>query len=347
MSQIGFMMILSGCQTPPELAISVVTQAPPPSVTSSVAVVQMTAVFTPTLPPVATPSVIPSRTLLALEEDADRGREMGLPTNTPLPPTVTLTPSPTAIPTKPWLLKLSHPGGDGGTSHDIFFGRLMPDVILFEDGQLLVRDEENISEKWFENQWYWETYLSQDEVLDLISQIEAEGFFEKVQNRNLSEIDWLYNFDETTEFSDGVDGTLLCVNFNDTQNCLSLYGPYLPYLVPEIANTLALIQDFHPTDKAYTSFKPESMVLRVELMTNHIITDAFPQIWPANLPALSQLLERYPTGVIPLEGDDAMAVFSLFNFQIDDGIFVEDGVEYYVIGRPFLPNEAIDSFWHS
>lgn len=52
----------------------------------------------------------------------------------------------------------------------------MPDVILFEDGQLLVRDEENISEKWFENQWYWETYLSQDEVLDLISQIEAEGF---------------------------------------------------------------------------------------------------------------------------------------------------------------------------
>jgi hypothetical protein len=34
----------------------------------------------------------------------------------------------------------------------------------------------------------------------------------------------------------------------------------------------------------------------------------------------------------------------LFDAQIDDGIFVDDGMEYYMISRPLLPSEAPDRF---
>ena len=93
------------------------------------------------------------------------------PTQTPVPPTATLIP--TAMPTKPWLIELSYPGGDGGTNYDAYFGRGMPDLILFADGQLLIRDRNDVSNNWFENEWYLETYLFPGEIEELFLQIES------------------------------------------------------------------------------------------------------------------------------------------------------------------------------
>lgn len=264
------------------------------------------------------------------------------PTETPVPPTATA--MPTAIPTKPWLIQLSYPGGDGGTNYDKYFGRGMPDLILFNDGQMLIRDRNDISKSWLENEWFVEIFLAQDEIQELFAQIESAGFFEKIQERSNSDADWLYNFDETTEFSDGVGGPLLCITLGDETNCIPIYAPYIPYLVPEIANTLSLIQDFHPADKVYIPYAPETMNLWIEPMRDTIRTDEVSQTWPENLPAVSQLLEQYPSGIVRLHGDEAMPFFTLFDSQIDDGLFSDDGIEYYMISRPLLPSEAPDRF---
>ncbi|MCC6602669.1 MAG: hypothetical protein IT327_05635 [Anaerolineae bacterium] len=264
------------------------------------------------------------------------------PSQTPVPPTAT--PIPTAIPTKPWLIKLSYPGGDGGTNYDKYFGRGMPDLILFNDGQMLIRDRNDISKSWFENEWFVEIFLSQAEIQELFAQIESAGFFEKIQVRSNNDADWLYNFDETTEFSDGVGGPLLCIALGDETNCIQMYAPYIPYLVPEIANTLSLVQGFHPADKDYTLYAPGTLILWIEPMRDTIRTDEVSQTWPENLPTVSQLLVEYPSGIVLLHGDEAMPFFTLFDSQIDDGIFSDDGMEYYMISRPLLPSEAPDRF---
>lgn len=282
------------------------------------------------------------------------------PTNTPLPtPTATPTqtpqatppsllfwntPTPTAIPTKPLLIWLGYTGGDGGTNYDEYFGRGMPDLVLFTDGQLLLRDKNEISGRSFEDEWYIETFLSPEEILNLYLQIEASDFFIKVQAGNKYSDEWLYNFDETTQFSDGAGGPALCIYHEDKRNCVEIYGPYIPYLVPEIANTLSLIQGFHPANKDYTLYAPETMILWIEPMRDTIRTDEVSQTWPENLPAVSQLLEEYPSGIVLLHGDEAMTFFTLFDSQINDGIFSDDGVEYYMILRPLLPSEAPDRF---
>lgn len=286
----------------------------------------------------------PSPTNTAISSPPAMLTQTPQPTQTLLPPTVP--PTPTAIPTKPWLIWLSYPGGDGGSNYDEYFGRGMPDLILFSDGQLLLRDKNETSQRWFENEWYIETYLSLEEIQNLFLQIEAAGFFTKLQEGSGYSEDWLYNFDETTQFSDGVGGPALCVYHEDKRNCVEIYGPYIPYLVPEIANTLSLIQDFHPADKIYTPYAPETMILWIETMRENIGTDEIPQIWPEELPTVLELLEQYPSGVVLLQADEAMTYFTLFDEQIDNGIFVDDGMEYYMIGRPLLPlqYESPDSF---
>lgn len=282
------------------------------------------------------------------------------PTHTPLPsPTATPTqtpqatppsllfwntPTPTAIPTKPLLIWLGYTGGDGGTNYDEYFGRGMPDLVLFTDGQLLLRAKNEISERISEDEWYIETFLSPEEIQNLYLQIEATGFFTKVQARNRYSDDWLYNFDETTQFSDGAPGPALCIYHEDKHNCLEIYGPYIPYLVPEIATTLSLIQDFRPADKVYKSYVPETMILWIEPMRDTIRTDEASQTWPENLPSVSEILGEYPSGIVLLHADEAITFFTFFDSQIGDGIFTDDGMEYYMISRPLLPSEAPDRF---
>lgn len=266
------------------------------------------------------------------------------PSQTPEPPTATI--MPTAMPTKPWMIWLSYSGGDGGTNYDIYFGRGLPDLILFTDGQLLLRDKNELTERWFESEWYVETYLSPEEVQNLFVQIETAGFFTKIQGEFEYSDDWLYNFDETTQFSDGAGGPALCIYREDKRTCLEIYGPYIPYLIPEIATTLSLIQNFYPADKVYAPYTPETMILWIEPMRDTIRTDEVPQMWPKNLPIVSQLLEQYPSGIVPLHGDEIDSFFTLFDAQINDGIFTDVGMEYYMIGRPLLPlqYESPDSF---
>ena len=320
---------LAGCLPESIEQVTVAVTRPRPIATSNIATI--VANISPTPSPTTT-LASPTQTVI---DDFDRGMETPRPTSTPKPPTVTPTPSPT----KPWLISLTFPGGDGGTNYDTYFGRGMPDLILFADGQLLLRDKNDDSNNWFESEWYLETHLSQVEIEDLFINIESLGFFTQLEKRTQPESEWLYNFDETTQFTDGAGGATLCI-FNEGPNCISIYGPHIPYLVPEIGNTLTLTQNFHPNDKNYVPYEPEIMILRIQPTTDGPSTDEVAQFWPEDLPTVRELLERYPSGVAFFQAHEAMTYFELFNMKIDDAIFISEGIEYYMIGRPLLPTES-------
>ena len=102
---------------------------------------------------------------------------------TPRRPTATLTntpidmsqptepPSSYPAPAKPILLAFGIFGGDGGTSYDIFFGRDMPSLILYSDGQLLIgafshTDPDGYSQK----------MLSPSEMCTLLQRLKQRAF---------------------------------------------------------------------------------------------------------------------------------------------------------------------------
>lgn len=327
---------LAGCLPESVELVTVAVTRPLPTATLNTATA--VANTSATLSPTSTSTTLANPTDPVIE-DFDRGMETPLPTSTPKLPTATPTPYPTPFPTKPWLISLTFPGGDGGTDYDTMFGRRMPDLILFADGQLLLRDKNDSSNNWFENEWYLETTLSQEEIDELFVQIESLGFFTQLEKRTQPESEWLYNFDETTQFTDGAGGVTLCI-YKEEHNCIAIYGPHIPYLVPEIGNTLMLIQNFNPTDKNYVPYEPDMMILRIQPMQDFHATDEVAQTWPEDLPPVSELLKQYPSGAALFQEDEAMKYFELFDLKINDAIFVSEGIEYYMIARPLLPAEA-------
>lgn len=182
-------------------------------------------------------------------------------------------------------------------------------------------------------------YPKVNEIDELFVQIETLGFFTQLAKRTQPESEWLYNFDETTQFTDGAGGVTLCI-YKEERNCIAIYGPHIPYLVPEIGNTLTLIQNFHPTDKNYAPYEPDMMILWIQPMQDSHTTDEVAQTWPENLPPVSELLEQYPSGAAFFQKDEAVTYFKLFDLKIDDAIFVSESIEYYMIARPLLPAES-------
>ena len=111
------------------LALMACTSTPPQASTTTREVSDPTPTLTKTALPTATHTPTPTRTPTIAHTS----------TPTTIPPTA-YTPSPTPGPIKPILLEFGTTGGDGGTSDDVFFGREMPSLVLYTDGQLLMGD---------------------------------------------------------------------------------------------------------------------------------------------------------------------------------------------------------------
>jgi hypothetical protein len=87
----------------------------------------------------ATPTSTEKTTPTATRAATATQRPTATLTNTPIDMSQpTEPPSPYPAPAKAVLLAFGIFGGDGGTSYDIFFGRDMPSLILYSDGQLLI-----------------------------------------------------------------------------------------------------------------------------------------------------------------------------------------------------------------
>jgi hypothetical protein len=65
-------------------------------------------------------------------------------------------------------------GGDGGEITDHYYGRGTPDLIIYGDGQIIIRDG-----TYRESLTFREAYLTPLEMCDLRREIEATGFLRK------------------------------------------------------------------------------------------------------------------------------------------------------------------------
>lgn len=196
-------------------------------------------------------------------------------TNTPVPPT---TATPTLLPTKDVLLQFGVFGGDGGSLSDFYFGRDIPTLVLYSDGQLLIQ-KEDIGGVWFE-----ETILTTPQICSLLLEVENTGFFEAE--------DSIYNFDDSTQYSDGGTDFIIQVN-GKRHKTVSIYYSYVPYLILEIKRALNLESNYSPPPNM-TYYQPQHMLLWIEQGLGdsvYLPPDPTSQPWPANISSLD-ILEK-------------------------------------------------------
>ncbi|MBK9053826.1 MAG: hypothetical protein IPL78_23835 [Chloroflexi bacterium] len=170
---------------------------------------QQTATITPTLTLTLTPSPRPATATPTPYQFS---------THTPIP-YVTMTPFPTVTPVsvypvKQVFIQAGGFGGDGGSAEDSYWGRDTPNLIIYTDGQVIVK-----TGSWEENFAFLSGQLSSDELCSLLGKLEVTGYF--------NPIDMIYAFDETTQFSDGAGNYVIQVNgpiYNSVRYLCAVYG---------------------------------------------------------------------------------------------------------------------------
>lgn len=270
---------------------------------------------TPTLLPTHTPSPLPtatpSHTPTITPSDTPTHTPTATPTTTPFP-TVTALPT---IETKTVFLQYGGFGGDGGSNTDLYYGRDLPSLVIYMDGQVLLRG----------GNYYLETFISSEEMCYLWGQLKSFGFFE--------EYDPLYAFDETTQYSDGAGVFVLHVNGPLTKQIFA-YSDYLNYLVPPLKQSYDFIENYRPFSN--TSYMPERIILWIEeipLPEGHTVV-----AWPDTLPAIKDLWADTLNGQVLIEGELVTPLMELFDSTTDNW-FSDNNSTYFVIIRPLLPNE--------
>lgn len=271
------------------------------------------------------------------------------PTQTPTPsttpmPTATETPTPTPIPTKQVLIQYGIFGGDGGYNTDFYLGRDTPDLVIYTDGQLLIR---NFSDEG-SGDWFMETTLTISQICSLLSRIEQTGFFSIQGNGTYEEYDPIYQFDDSVMYSGGAPDYVIQIN-GERHKYVTIYRPYEPYLIPEVRATLEIIRniirDYSSTE--LTVYKAKYLLLWIEKgkgRAAYVTPVPTPQIWPVEFPPLETLLRNENETQVFVEGDYVEPILSLFGDRFTDKLFKAEGQTYYVIARPLLPHETPQQF---
>src|SRR5688572_11350718 len=182
-------------------------------------------------------------------------------TTTPFP---TVTSSARIEPTKAVFVQFGFYGGDGGNDYDAYLGRDAPRLVLYTDGQFILKSDGA----------FIETMVTADEMCSLRSQIEQTGFL------NASE-----PFITTDEYlGDGAGEVIIQIN-GERNNKVNIYGPALPYAIEPISATYRLLRDFRPAG-ALQPYQPDKIVLWVEKPDPAYVDISMVQPWPSELPDL-------------------------------------------------------------
>ncbi len=249
------------------------------------------------------------------------------PTNTPIP-YITMSPFPTVTPVgiypvKQVFIQAGGFGGDGGSVQDFYFGRDTPSLIIYTDGQVIVKVG-----SWEEDFAFLSGQLPNEELCSLFARLETTGYFDP--------IDMIYAFDETTQFSDGAGNYVIQVNGPIT-NSVGIYGPYRDYLVEEMAAAYQLISTYQPPT-TLAPYVPERLLLWVEPTTDTELA-SLPE-WPAEFPPLSELRSDPVNPKVVIEGDLILPLMELFDYRMGWQVFREGEKGYDVTLRPLLPHET-------
>lgn len=254
-----------------------------------------------------------------------------LPTNAPVS-YVTMSPFPTVTPVgvypvKQVFIQAGPIGGDGGSEQDFYFGRDTPSIVIYADGQIIMKVG-----SWEEDYAFLSSQLSTDELCLLLARLEATGYFNPV--------DTYYAFDETTQFTDGAGSHVIQVN-GPINNTVKFYEPHRDYLIDEIAAADQLISSFKPSETLVT-YVPENLLLWIEPTLNEDLTN-LPD-WPSEISPLVELRSDPSNSKVVVEREMILPLMDLFENRMSQQRFREGDMSYDVILRPLLPHETPHNF---
>ncbi len=282
----------------------------------------------PTAGPLATPT--PGASPTALDAAPTNTADPPTPTVVPTPsrtpialpiaslaPFPTVTPDYVVYPTKPVFLFVGRVGGDGGNNTDVYFGRGTPTLIIYGDGQLLLREG-----TYGQSFAFREATLTPDEMCSLRQQLEGIGFTQPHDT-----------FYTQREGSDGVGH--LVVQMEDV--FYMFYGPDVPYLVDDLAQGINLLQAYRPV-QPLRPYMPASLLLWIEEAAPP--ASPTPPPWPLDRPGLADLWSPGEPNLVLVEGEWVEPIFNVFSRQLTQKVFQAGESAYAIIARPLLPHET-------
>lgn len=326
------LILLGACSTQPT-EVSLQTAVSPVSTTTSTPIPSSTPNSTVVISAKHT-----ARAALAATQNANytatanaRATRLALtPSPTPSPTAPTL-PTLTPAVTKPVIVSHELVWGDGGWDGGMsfYFQLNLPYLILYKDGQLIVKNNDVLYEK----------PLSDREIKSFLNRIRRAGFFSIKPPESLifHEEMPIYKFPPEAQFSEGASGELLFVADGNESNQINIYRPYKQYFTPQMQTLYDLFANF-PLN-GFRIYIPKQLVLWVEKSNGegyYLFTPKPAIEWPNNLPAL----EEFGMGHIVIAEDLIPRVMAAFSYKLGGRVFIENGQTFFVVLRPLLPNES-------
>jgi hypothetical protein len=216
---------------------------------------------------------------------------------------------------------------------DPFYAESHPDyarIVLYDDGQMLIGRKQK--------------FLSESEIRNLLSKLEALGFFSIESNQRHDREDGLYNFG--SGYEEVNDGLKYCVSVDaDKSGTVCAYEPYMQFLIPQMKNILAYLDGYKPT--GMIPYYPDRILLSIQPVTpydDNVPATATP--WDNRFPSLDFSPPRKyeddpPASILYLEGEMAKDVYLFLVNSHSRDVFIQDGKKYFVWFSIVLPHETI------
>lgn len=238
--------------------------------------------------------------------------------------TVTLIPP---YPTKQVLL--NYTVGGFHTPYDIYYANFgadgWPELVLYTDGQLIIPGNS-----------YQQKILSKDEVNQLLTKLEALGFYTIESNQQHDPSDKLYNFD--SQYQGVTDPIWHCVLINkDESRELCAWEPYEEFLVPKMKNILNFLDAYEA--EGTTPYYPDRILLWVRAGRSPYVQNLPEKVIPWD--EKFSPLETSDEKIMYFQGDEAKDIFALFSNEVSTMVFTQNGIEYTVSIDIVLPHEQL------
>lgn len=157
------------------------------------------------------------------------------------------------------------------------------------------------------------------------------------------ENDPIYQLLQDFEKSHGAGTLSLQVKFEGNSKQVSIYIPYMDYLVPEITEALQIVNGFEPGDgKPYQPIYWIAWIGKEDPCEPYML-EFLP--WPNRLLNPTAFLNGSDEGQFVIQSNnDELNLLQLLCAGPSTFIYVKDGLKYYIYTRPLLPDELPSKF---
>lgn len=208
--------------------------------------------------------------------------------------------------------------------------REIPNIILYDDGQMLINGRQK--------------ELSKDQINQFLSKLDTMGFFSLESNQKHDPTDKLYEFGNN--YQRVADGLKYCILVNaERSKNLCVQDVYVEYLIPEMKAILEYLDGYKPV--GMTPYSPDRILLSIQptdTESDDLSATATP--WDNRFPSLDfppPIADEYytPPYIIYIEGDMAKDIYTFIANSQTHGAFIQDDKRYIVEVDVVLPHETI------